>query len=37
MVVGRYRVLFTIKGRKVLVLHVRGAYAGQIWVEEDRQ
>jgi plasmid stabilization system protein ParE len=26
MVVGRYRVLFTIKGRKVHVLHVRGAY-----------
>lgn len=25
MVVGRYRVLFTIKGRKVRVLHVRGA------------
>lgn len=28
MVVGRYRVLFTIKGRKVHVLHVRGAYIG---------
>ncbi len=26
MVVGRYRVLFTIKGRKVHVLHIRGAY-----------
>ena len=26
MVVGRYCVLFTIKGRKVHVLHVRGAY-----------
>lgn len=26
MVVGRYRVLFAIKGRKVHVLHVRGAY-----------
>ncbi len=26
MVVGRYRILFTIKGRKVHVLHVRGAY-----------
>ena len=25
MIVGRYRVLFTIKGRKVHVLHVRGA------------
>ena len=28
MIVGRYRVLFTIKGRKVHVLHVRGAYTG---------
>ncbi len=26
MVVGRYRVLFTIKSRNVHVLHVRGAY-----------
>jgi plasmid stabilization system protein ParE len=26
MIVGRYRVLFTIKGNKVHVLHVRGAY-----------
>ena len=26
MVAGRYRVLFTIKGRKVHVLHLRGAY-----------
>ena len=26
MVVGRYRVLFTIRGRKVHVLHVRGSY-----------
>lgn len=30
MIVGRYRVLFTIKGRKVHVLHVRGAYVGAI-------
>jgi plasmid stabilization system protein ParE len=28
MVVGRYRVLFRIKGRKVHVLHVRGAHVG---------
>jgi plasmid stabilization system protein ParE len=28
MIVGRYRILFTIKGRKVHVLHVRGAYLG---------
>lgn len=26
MVVGRYRMLFTIKGRKVHLLHVRGSY-----------
>lgn len=28
MIVGRYRILFTIKGREVHVLHVRGAYLG---------
>jgi plasmid stabilization system protein ParE len=28
MIVGRYRVLFTIKGRRVHVLHVRGPYPG---------
>lgn len=28
MVIGRYRILFTIKGRKVHVLHVRGAFSG---------
>lgn len=28
MIVGRYRVLFTIKGRHVHVLHVRGSYVG---------
>ena len=27
MLVGRYRVLFTIRARKVHVLHVRGAYS----------
>ena len=26
MIIGRYRILFTIKGRKVHVLHVRGDY-----------
>jgi plasmid stabilization system protein ParE len=37
MVVGRYSVLFTIKGRKVHVLHVRGAYVGAIdQLEGDR-
>ena len=30
MIVGRYRVLFTIKGLKVHVLHVRGAYVGAL-------
>jgi plasmid stabilization system protein ParE len=30
MIVGRYRVLFTIQGRRVHVLHVRGAYVGSI-------
>jgi hypothetical protein len=30
MIVGRYRILFTIKGRKVHVLHVRGAFTGQV-------
>jgi len=28
MIVGRYRVLFTIKARRVHVLHVRGSYVG---------
>ncbi|HEY3042071.1 MAG TPA: type II toxin-antitoxin system RelE/ParE family toxin [Pyrinomonadaceae bacterium] len=37
MVVGRYRVLFTIKGRKVHVLHLRGAYVAAIdQLEDDR-
>ncbi len=30
MAVGRYRVLFTIKDRKVHVLHVRGAHVGAL-------
>jgi toxin ParE1/3/4 len=30
MVVSRYRVLFTIQGRTVHVLHVRGAYVGSM-------
>src|SRR6185436_973643 len=29
LIVRRYRVLFTIKGRKVHVLHVRGAHSGR--------
>lgn len=37
MIVGRYRVLFTIKGRKVHVPHVTGAYlAGVEQLENDR-
>ena len=35
MIVGRYRVLFTIKGLKVHVLHVRGAYVGALDRLED--
>jgi len=35
MVAGRYRVLFTIKGRKVHVLHVRGAYVEAIELHDD--
>ena len=35
MIAGRYRVLFTVKGRKVHVLHVRGAYVGAIESQYD--
>ena len=35
MIVGRYRVLFTIKGHKVHVLHVREAYVGALDRLED--
>lgn len=35
MIVGRYRVLFTIKGRQVHVLHVRGAYVGAMEQHDD--
>jgi hypothetical protein len=35
MVVGRYRVLFTIKGRKVHVLHVWGKHVGSLEQSED--
>jgi plasmid stabilization system protein ParE len=37
MVVGRYRVLFTMKGRRVHVLHVRGAYVGALETFESDQ
>ncbi len=33
MIVGRYRLLFTIRGKRVHVLHVRGAYVGSIDAE----
>ncbi len=36
MAIGRYRVLFTIRGREVHVLHLRGAYVERIdLIEED--
>ncbi len=35
MVVSRYRILFTIKGREVHVLHVRGAYSVRPSPEND--
>jgi len=35
MIVGRYRVPFTISGRKVHVLHVRGAYVGARHQQSD--
>jgi plasmid stabilization system protein ParE len=31
MIVGRYRVLFTITGRRVHVLHVRGAHVDPLY------
>jgi plasmid stabilization system protein ParE len=37
MAIGRYRLLFTIKGRKVHVLHVRGAYVGATEQLEDER
>ena len=30
MLVGRYRVLFTIKNKTVYVFHIQGAYVGDI-------
>ena len=35
MVIGRYRVLFTVGERKVHVLHIRGAYVAAIDRPED--
>ena len=35
MVVGRYRMLFTIKASEVHMLHVRGAYVGRRERQDD--
>ena len=35
MVIGRYRLLFTIKDRKVHVLHLRGAYVDTADLPKD--
>jgi plasmid stabilization system protein ParE len=35
MIVGRYRVLFTIRARNVYILHVRGAYSSEVASEES--
>ena len=35
MIIGRYRVLFTIRGIKVHVLHVRGPFAETDTVESE--
>ncbi|MBI1748390.1 MAG: type II toxin-antitoxin system RelE/ParE family toxin [Acidobacteria bacterium] len=33
LLIGRYRVFFTIRGKKVYVLHVRGSYADDVTEE----
>ena len=35
LIVGRYRVLFTIQGKKVHILHLRGAYFDEESEEEE--
>ena len=35
LIVGRYRVLFTVTGRTVTILYVRGPYIGLISEEAD--
>ena len=35
LIVGRYRVLFTVKGKTVTILHVRGPYIAAISDEAD--
>jgi plasmid stabilization system protein ParE len=37
LIVGRYRVLFTIQGKKVHVLHVRGAYTRDVDQNGDEE
>jgi plasmid stabilization system protein ParE len=34
LIIGRYRVLFTVQGKKVHILHVRGAYFDEETEEE---
>jgi len=34
LIVGRYRILFTVKGRTVTILHVRGPYIAPLISEE---
>ncbi len=33
--VGRYRILFTVHGKQVHILHVRGAFAGEDAPDDD--
>ena len=35
LIIGRYRVLFTVRGRTVTILYVRGPYIGPISEEAD--
>jgi len=35
LIVGRYRVLFTIRGKRVHILHVHGAYVGDAPYETE--
>ena len=37
ILVGRYRVLFTIKGYKVHVLHIRGAYVAGDFADSSKK
>ena len=35
LIVGRYRILFTVRGKQVHVLHVRGAFGGEDAPDDD--